>query len=98
MLFPDFLSLLLIAVGLSADCFAVSLSGGAANRGHTRWQVVRTALSFGFFQAMMPLLGWLAGRTIVGYIESFDNRLDSGTGSILQVASIISARVPKDPM
>jgi putative Mn2+ efflux pump MntP len=41
----------------------------------TRFQVLRAALSFGLFQAIMPVLGWLAGRTVVDFIGGFDHWL-----------------------
>ena len=73
MLNSDFFSIVLIAIGLSADCFAVALSGGISQKNHSRLQVFRVSLSFGFFQALMPVLGWLAGRTIVDYIADYDH-------------------------
>ena len=69
----DFLSVLLIALGLSADCFAVALSGSIAMRTVSGLQVFRTSLAFGLFQALMPVLGWLAGRTIVEIIADYDH-------------------------
>ena len=69
----DFLSIFLIAIGLSADCFAVALSGGVAGKNHSRARVLRVALSFGLFQAVMPLLGWLVGRTVVDFIAAYDH-------------------------
>lgn len=35
--------------------------------------MIRTAAAFGFFQALMPVLGWLAGRTIVDFISGYDH-------------------------
>jgi manganese efflux pump family protein len=70
-----FLSLLIIAVGLSADCFAVALCGSCAMKTLTRFQVLRASLSFGLFQAIMPVLGWLAGRMVVNFIGGFDHWL-----------------------
>ncbi len=71
----DFLSLLFIAFSLSADCFAVTLGGCMSGRTFSRLQITRTALAFGFFQFLMPLLGWLAGRTIVEIIAAYDHWL-----------------------
>ena len=62
-----------IAIGLSADCFAVALSGGVASRNHCWLQIFRVSFSFGIFQALMPVLGWLAGRTVVEYIADYDH-------------------------
>jgi manganese efflux pump family protein len=69
----EFLSILLIALGLSADCFAVGLSASIANRGLSRLQIIRVALAFGIFQTVMPVIGWFAGKTIVDLISSFDH-------------------------
>ena len=69
----EFLSIFLIALGLSADCFAVALSASITNKNHSFPQVLRVSLSFGFFQALMPVLGWLLGRTIVDLIANFDH-------------------------
>ena len=73
MLGNDFLSIILIATGLSADCFAVSLSAGISNKNHSWLQIFRVAFSFGLFQALMPVLGWLAGRTVVDFIADYDH-------------------------
>jgi len=67
------LAILLVALGLSADCFAVALSAGVSALRRGRWCVLRTALSFGLFQAIMPVLGWLAGRTVVNIISGYDH-------------------------
>lgn len=69
----ELLSILGIAVGLSADCFAVALGGSVSNKGWSKAGVLRTSLSFGLFQAVMPVLGWLAGRTAVGLIGAYDH-------------------------
>ena len=69
----DFPSVLAVALGLSADCFAVAVGGGVAMTGLSFYRVFRTSLSFGLFQALMPVLGWLAGRTVVDLIADYDH-------------------------
>jgi len=69
----DFLSVVLIAFGLSADCFAVALGIGASGRAFSWSHVLRVALAFGFFQFGMPLVGWLAGQTIVQFVANYDH-------------------------
>jgi len=69
----DFISILLIALGLSADCFAIALSGSISMKTVSPAQILRTALVFGAFQTLMPVLGWLAGRTIVDFIAGYDH-------------------------
>jgi manganese efflux pump family protein len=73
--YVDSLSLFFIAIGLSADCFAVALSGSIAMKALTRFQMLRASLSFGLFQAMMLVLGWLAGQFLVEIIGKFDHWL-----------------------
>ena len=51
--------LLLIAVGLSMDAFAVSICKGLSLRGLRPRHAVLVGAYFGGFQALMPLLGWL---------------------------------------
>jgi len=68
-----FLSLFLIALSLSADCFAVALSGAIALKKFHVAQVLRTAAAFGIAQAAMPLIGFLVGRSVVKYISTYDH-------------------------
>ena len=69
----NLLTVLLVALGLSADCFAVALgvSMSSTRAGHWRW--LKTSLSFGFFQALMPVIGWLLGRTVIDLIGAYDH-------------------------
>jgi len=70
---PDILSVVLIAFGLSADCFAVSLSIGASGKTNTWKYILRVCLAFGVFQACMPLIGWGVGQTVVQFISNYDH-------------------------
>jgi putative Mn2+ efflux pump MntP len=54
----DFLSVILIALGLSADCFAVAISAGLSKIHLSYLQQFRVSLSFGAFQALMAYIGW----------------------------------------
>ena len=87
----DFLSIILISLGLSADCFAVAVSGSITMKTYTRFQVVRTALSFGLFQALMPVLGWLIGRTVVDLIAGFDHWIAFGLLTVVGARMLWSA-------
>ncbi len=72
----DTATTLFISVGLAMDAFAVSLGVGTSpsNLPEVVWRrVVRIAFHFGLFQALMTLLGWLAGSTIAGWISAFDH-------------------------
>ena len=55
------------------DAFAVSLCKGLRMRKINYGQAFLIALSFGFFQAAMPLLGWLLGMQFERYITAIDH-------------------------
>ncbi|NCC90594.1 MAG: manganese efflux pump [Spirochaetia bacterium] len=65
--------LLLVSVGLAMDAFAVSLCKGLRMRKINYSQAFVIALFFGFFQAAMPLLGWLLGMQFERYITAVDH-------------------------
>ena len=69
----EFLPLLFVALSLSADCFAVALSGSISMRTVSRLQALRTSFAFGFAQFLMPVLGWLAGRTVEDLVSAYDH-------------------------
>jgi putative Mn2+ efflux pump MntP len=58
------IALLLLALGVSMDNFAVSLAIGTAQSVRRVKPMVRLALVFGVFQVLMPLLGWLGGSQV----------------------------------
>jgi manganese efflux pump family protein len=64
---------LFIATGLAMDAFAVSLGIGTTRRAEDFRSRFRLAFHFGLFQALMTLLGWLAGSTIANLIAAFDH-------------------------
>lgn len=70
--------MLLIAVGLAMDAFAVSLGIGATQYAHGLRPAFRLAFHFGLFQMLMPVLGWLAGFTVVEKISSVDHWIAFG--------------------
>lgn len=73
-----FASILIIALGLSADCFAVALSYSISRRRFSFRQFLRFPLAFGIFQALMVVLGWLVGRTVIEFISAYDHWLAFG--------------------
>lgn len=63
----------LLAVGLAMDCFAVSIASGILLK-HARLRpMLVMAISFGFFQGLMPLLGWIGASFFSHLIESIDH-------------------------
>ncbi len=67
--------ILLIALGLAMDCFAVSLGIGTNGLKKSARMVLRLAFHFGLFQGGMAFIGWLAGRQVADFISRFDHWL-----------------------
>ena len=67
------IEILLIAVSLALDAFAVSVSSGIAIPGFGWRQAAKMGLWFGAFQFGMPLAGWLLGSGVSRYIETVDH-------------------------
>ena len=69
----SFLELLLVAVGLSMDAFAVAVCRGLEMRRIDYRQALLIAVFFGGFQALMPVVGYLLGAGFEHYISAFDH-------------------------
>ena len=67
------IEIVLLAIGLAMDCFAVSITSGIFLR-KIQWRpILIMAFSFGFFQAIMPLLGWIGGISFSYLIANIDH-------------------------
>ncbi len=69
----DLTALAGIAVALAMDAFAVALAAGLTLPKLTGRHLFRFGFHFGLFQALMPILGWLAGIGLREKIEAFDH-------------------------
>lgn len=87
----SFLVILGIAVGLALDAFAVAVGASASLGRVTGAQVFRLAFHFGLFQAVMPLVGWLAGRGLEGHIAGWDHWLAFGLLAFVGGKAIVTA-------
>lgn len=67
------LELLLIAVGLSMDAFAVAVTNGMCRKNVKIGWTFAIAAVFGLFQGIMPVLGYALGQTFTSYVEKFDH-------------------------
>ncbi|WP_405304435.1 manganese efflux pump MntP family protein [Methanobrevibacter sp.] len=65
------ISVFLIAVALAMDAFSVSLTKGFTQKNLNKSQILYYGLFFGFFQFMMPVLGYFCISSISSIIESF---------------------------
>lgn len=70
----DLLSLIFTGIGLAMDASAVSIAKGMSlpNEKNKNY-ALKLGLAFGIFQGLMPLIGYLAGSTFSGYIQSVDH-------------------------
>ena len=68
-----FVEILLIALGLSADAFAVSVCKGLSAGKLKPRHYLSVGLWFGSFQALMPFIGYLLGSTFQKYITAVDH-------------------------
>jgi len=90
---PD---LILLSVALAMDCFTVSMVDGVIV-GRREWRLIGvTAFLFGFFQAFMPLLGWLATTGFVHYIEDYDHWVAFLLLAFLGIRMILEAGEPEE--
>lgn len=74
----SFLTLFLIAVGLSADAFAVSLGKGLQMKRLSGAGILALALTFGIFQAVMPVIGWAVATSFADSVTSIDHWIAFG--------------------
>ncbi len=74
----DTLTLFGIALGLAMDALAVALATGLALGDVSARQTFRLAFHFGFFQFLMPVIGWMAGLTIERWIAGYDHWIAFG--------------------
>lgn len=87
----DFLTILFIAIGLSFDSFAVSVSNGLSIAGLKFRQATRIAFVLAFSQGIMPLIGWFLGVQVEQYVRAFDHWIAFGLLLILGLKMIIES-------
>jgi len=87
----EILTVVLLAIGLSFDSFAVSVCSGL-NLPHIRFiQAAKIAIFLALFQAGMPLIGWLLGNSIKTIIEPVDHWIAFGLLSLIGGKMIIES-------
>lgn len=86
------LDIILVALGLSMDAFAVAICKGLCMKQLNIKQALIIALSFGVFQAGMPLIGWTLGRQFAPIITSVDHWIAFGLLFIIGLKMLWEAR------
>ena len=67
------LEILLISIGLAMDAFAVSICKGLSLKTMSWKKAIIVGLYFGFFQALMPLIGYFLGATFESVVTKVDH-------------------------
>ncbi len=62
---------LILAVALSMDAFAVSIGLGSKHKKKTTSLALMSGIYFGLFQSLMPLIGYVGGVGVLGWVESY---------------------------
>ena len=85
-------STILTALSLSMDAFAVSVTKGMTLKKIDYKIATKIALAFGFFQAIMPFIGWMFGIRFESYIKSIDHWIAVILLSFIGIKMIIDAK------
>ncbi len=86
----SFFEILLIALSMSMDAFAVCLAAGTQKRSSGPRPIFRLSFHFGLFQFFMPVIGWFVGTTIVRYISAYDHWVAFGLLAFVGIRMIRS--------
>jgi len=79
----DAITIIAIAFGLAMDAFAVSITSGITIKNLKINNALKIALFFGLFQAIMPVIGWLAGLSLKDFISEIDHWIAFGLLSFI---------------
>lgn len=89
--YSELCPIVLIAIGLSMDAFAVSITSGITVQCLKIKHAFKIAFFFGAFQAIMPVLGWLAGIGLKSSVESIDHWIAFGLLTFIGLKMIYEA-------
>jgi putative Mn2+ efflux pump MntP len=87
----DALTVLLIAFGLAMDAFAVSIANGMTIKSQRKKAALLTAVFFGGFQMLMPVIGWAIGLNLQSIIEGVDHWIAFGLLTFIGAKMIYEA-------
>lgn len=82
------IEMLMLAMALSMDAFAVSIGLGAKKGSNFKNLALKAGAFFGIFQALMPLIGYLGGKGLLGWISSYTNIIAFGLLFLIGVKMI----------
>ena len=83
------IELILLSAALAMDCFTVSIASGLIQKRIVIRTMLVTALMFGLFQGLMPMLGWLGMSFFADAIQKFDHWVAFGLLAFLGVRMVL---------
>lgn len=89
------IQIIVLALGLAMDAFAVCLVAGSTGRTHGLRPAFRLSFHFALFQFVMPVLGWLAGSALEGLIRIYDHWIAFGLLAFVGFRMIDSGLRPR---
>lgn len=84
-------AIILIALALAMDALAVSIAGGFIIKNLKIRHALRAAVMFGFFQGLMPFLGWSAGQELRSFLYHTEHWIAFGLLTIIGIKMIYEA-------
>jgi putative Mn2+ efflux pump MntP len=93
----DMLTVVLIAVGLAMDAFAVSIAKGITIDNQRRKTALVMATFFAVFQMLMPVIGWFAGLGLEELIMGIDHWIAFGLLALIGARMIYDSTKKEDP-
>ena len=82
------IELIILAIALSLDAFAVSIGLGARHQLIPQVLAIKSGLYFGVFQGVMPILGFLGGQGTLVWVETYAPWVASGLLFLIGVKMI----------
>jgi putative Mn2+ efflux pump MntP len=93
----DMLTIILIAIGLAMDAFAVSIAKGITISNHRKKTALVMATFFAVFQMFMPVIGWFAGLGLEELISEIDHWIAFGLLVLIGARMIYDSTKREDP-
>lgn len=92
----NILELIIISIALAMDCFTVSMVSGVILKKHVWKIIIQMSFLFGLFQALMPLLGWVATSSFSEYVQDFDHWIAFGLLAFIGGRMIYESFLPRE--
>ncbi|HMM17573.1 MAG: manganese efflux pump MntP family protein [Petrimonas sp.] len=91
----DYISIMLIAIGLAMDSFAVCVGKGMCRQRFYLWRSLKVAAVFGLFQGLMPFVGYVLGISFASWMQLFDHWFAFFILSVIGIKMIYESFISK---